>query len=349
MRIAAKRLRYTMEIFQDVYTLYTGVGPEFGKALKAVKALQEHLGVLHDADVLVPQLLEHMARVLHTGYGPQTPAPSSAQNASPAFKKGKPTPKGIPGAKTAKEIESLPIAGVHRVDYLACQGLLNLCTKTRSDRDARYARLVQDWQQLKSEFLFDRLRQLIASSKEEEETDTERPLVVSTSMVSETGSVIASVPEVLPSDSPALPLAPSDRPEDTENVEDVSPRKNSQVQRAPGEPGHVAAARRRVPARPNTSPPDAARKGKEGHGAEEGRGKREEGRDTTQPPKPDRLRPKSKSHLSHLFRRTQRFCAHCATFRAWDRYGYGRWRRRGLAACTSCALPRWNSCLRFPA
>jgi hypothetical protein len=296
MRIAAKRLRYTMEIFQDVYTLYTAMGPEFGRALKAVKALQEHLGVLHDADVLVPQLLEHMARVLHAGYGPQasSPTPISGKNAKPRHDRGKSARNGAPAAQISKVIQALPIAGVHRVDYLACQGLLNLCTKTRSDRDARYTQLVQDWQRLKSELLFDRLRQLIAISTEEEDQDEESPLAVETPTMSEAGSVSDSIPDARHSDPTALPLtAPNDRPEDTENVEDVSTRKNSQVQRAPGEPGHVAAARRRVPARPGASPPDAARKGKEGRGAEAGRGKREEGKDTTQNPKSNHPAPKS--------------------------------------------------------
>ena len=181
MRIAAKRLRYTMEIFQDVYTLYTNVGPEFGKALKAVKALQEHLGVLHDADVLVPQLLEHLARVLQAGYGPQIslPVPRGGKNAHSGHGKDKSPKNGAQASPAAKDVEALPIAGVHRVDYLACQGLLNLCTKTRNDRDARYAQLVQDWQRLKSEFLFDRLRQLIATPSQEETigSSTERTTV----------------------------------------------------------------------------------------------------------------------------------------------------------------------------
>ena len=54
MRIAAKRLRYCMEIFQAVITNYTAYGKEFSKATEQIKALQEHLGEIHDADVLVP-------------------------------------------------------------------------------------------------------------------------------------------------------------------------------------------------------------------------------------------------------------------------------------------------------
>lgn len=47
MRIEAKRLRYTMEIFSD---LYDG---SLGEFIHTTRVLQEHLGVLHDADVWI--------------------------------------------------------------------------------------------------------------------------------------------------------------------------------------------------------------------------------------------------------------------------------------------------------
>jgi CHAD domain-containing protein len=50
MRIAAKRLRYTLEIFAPFY------GREFSLAIEKIKGFQEQLGSIHDADVLVPQL-----------------------------------------------------------------------------------------------------------------------------------------------------------------------------------------------------------------------------------------------------------------------------------------------------
>ncbi len=50
MRIAAKRLRYTMELFTPVF------GKDFGQALKVVEDIQERLGAIHDADVIVPLL-----------------------------------------------------------------------------------------------------------------------------------------------------------------------------------------------------------------------------------------------------------------------------------------------------
>jgi CHAD domain-containing protein len=55
MRIAAKRLRYTLEIFMPLY------GKQFDKPLKLIKEVQERLGSLHDCDVWV-QFLDEFAQ-----------------------------------------------------------------------------------------------------------------------------------------------------------------------------------------------------------------------------------------------------------------------------------------------
>jgi hypothetical protein len=47
MRIAAKRLRYTLELFRDYLPEQTG------ECIKALKGLQDALGLLHDCDVLI--------------------------------------------------------------------------------------------------------------------------------------------------------------------------------------------------------------------------------------------------------------------------------------------------------
>lgn len=50
LRIAAKRLRYTLEVFEDVL-------PEASKdAVKEVEQIQEELGTLHDSDVMIALL-----------------------------------------------------------------------------------------------------------------------------------------------------------------------------------------------------------------------------------------------------------------------------------------------------
>src|SRR5579871_2100911 len=132
MRIAAKRLRYTLESFQKVYATYSPFGKEFDAAIETIKALQEHLGEIHDADVLVPRLTEHLVGMLKDGYG--------------------------------KERHGEPRVGVHFVDFEAGEGVLTLCRESRAVRDARYALLLQDWKALKQRGFFERLQGLLRAA-----------------------------------------------------------------------------------------------------------------------------------------------------------------------------------------
>lgn len=132
MRIAAKRLRYTMEIFQEVYTAYTDSGKEFAATLEEVKGLQDHLGEIHDADVLVPLLTAQAMKLL--------------------------TPKGRRGKRAE-------IVGAHHLDYDACLGLLTLCAESRHQREDRFALLLSDWARLKAERTFETFRSLCLDLK----------------------------------------------------------------------------------------------------------------------------------------------------------------------------------------
>jgi CHAD domain-containing protein len=129
MRIAAKRLRYSMEIFQPVYSDFTPHGMEFEKATEQIKEVQEHLGEIHDADVLVPRLEEHLARLLQEGHGHDD--------------------RG--------ELRT----GVNLVDLDACQGLLTLCLQARDERAARYKRFLNEWQLLRKKQFFENLVSLL--------------------------------------------------------------------------------------------------------------------------------------------------------------------------------------------
>jgi CHAD domain-containing protein len=64
MRIAAKKLRYTMELFAPFRDKW------FSAAIERVKALQEALGEIHDTDVLIPRLITHARRELKGGIEP---------------------------------------------------------------------------------------------------------------------------------------------------------------------------------------------------------------------------------------------------------------------------------------
>ncbi|HLJ55407.1 MAG TPA: CHAD domain-containing protein [Chthonomonadaceae bacterium] len=135
MRIAAKRLRYSMEIFQPLLIESAEYAKPFSEVTERVKALQEHLGEIHDADVLVPRLEEQMARMLK-------------------------------GAR-AKSGKKGPPVGVDLVDLDGCQGILRICQDVRRERAARYRSLRKDWALYKKQRVFDNLRDLLREAAED--------------------------------------------------------------------------------------------------------------------------------------------------------------------------------------
>ena len=56
MRIAAKRLRYTMEIFASSFP-----GEDFATLYENVKSIQEQIGDIHDCDVRVPLMRTYLS------------------------------------------------------------------------------------------------------------------------------------------------------------------------------------------------------------------------------------------------------------------------------------------------
>ncbi len=57
MRIACKRLRYLLEIFEIAFPA------DLGPFIDEIKDLQDLLGEIHDRDVQVPMLLDHLERL----------------------------------------------------------------------------------------------------------------------------------------------------------------------------------------------------------------------------------------------------------------------------------------------
>lgn len=131
MRIAAKRLRYTMELFASYY------GPEFKGAIGRVKKIQEQLGDIHDADVLLPELARYLGQSLRKETSPNH------------------------GEQTM---------GVYAVDIEAATGLLSLCRSRRESRDAVYTQFLQTWTAMRSEGFFDRLWVIANGKAPEDET-----------------------------------------------------------------------------------------------------------------------------------------------------------------------------------
>jgi hypothetical protein len=120
MRIAAKRMRYTMELFAPFY------GPDFAKAILSVKEIQEDLGVIHDADVLVPEMEAFLRKELK------------------------------PRKKRKRQVD-----GVHAADLDAAAGVVELCRRKRDERDERYRRFLATWNRLRTEGFFESIRAML--------------------------------------------------------------------------------------------------------------------------------------------------------------------------------------------
>lgn len=119
MRIAAKRLRYTMELFAPFYST------DFKDALEQIKAIQEHLGNIHDADVLVPQLQAHLQQGLKV-------------SAKQAIREG-----------------------VYSSDLEAATGLLIICRRKKDERKATYRHFLGEWRQLRKTGFIENLKLII--------------------------------------------------------------------------------------------------------------------------------------------------------------------------------------------
>ena len=118
MRIAAKRLRYLLELSEPLF------GPPAKKGAKEAKALQDLLGEIHDCDELLPLVDGHVARLRAEDAAAvvQSAAPG-ADDLDPALSKGAP----------------------NRSRY---RGLELLMVHARARRDLLHTRFVHEWQAL---------------------------------------------------------------------------------------------------------------------------------------------------------------------------------------------------------
>jgi hypothetical protein len=139
MRIAAKRLRYTLEIFAPA------IGEGMPAIINVMKMLQDHLGVIHDADVLVPELELHLRSLLQ--------------------------PRG--------KHRKAPV-GVHSVDLEGAAGIITLCRNKRSERDVRYEKFIAAWQQLREEGFFDSVNDLVRQRAAQEVEEAAEAAQIST-------------------------------------------------------------------------------------------------------------------------------------------------------------------------
>ena len=135
MRLAAKRLRYSQELFLPLYKGYSRYGAEFNASIKQMKRLQELLGNIHDADLMVPRITERIAFMVENGFG----------------------------MNDAGE----PVAGVRLIDLDSCQGAVALCLEIRNEREAWFQELLMEWDRLKKNGCFENFISLLETAEEE--------------------------------------------------------------------------------------------------------------------------------------------------------------------------------------
>ncbi len=122
LRIAAKRLRYTLEIFADVL-------PEESTAVvEEVTQIQEELGALHDSDVMIALLSLRLEQPQHTN------------------------DKGHINGKHAQAVEAQQKAGKHLITNLDLVAhLLDSHTAPTKEQHNGLKRLLRDTQQQRQE------------------------------------------------------------------------------------------------------------------------------------------------------------------------------------------------------
>ena len=131
MRIAAKRLRYVLEIIGHCF------GAAGARAQEEAKWLQEVLGEIHDCDVLIPRVEEEIATA------------ALARTRSRSWI-GRRTPDALPAL-----VRGVPNGRVHR-------GLVTLEAALQARRRLLYARFLDRWDTLIAQGFRTRLENALA-------------------------------------------------------------------------------------------------------------------------------------------------------------------------------------------
>jgi hypothetical protein len=178
MRIAAKRLRYILEV----------TGPAFGAyartAVRMTKDLQDLLGEIHDCDVQIPEvsaLLEHLV----------------AEDASVLATRAGGADDLAPGA-----VRRAP----HRADYA---GLMALIVHLRARRDLLFARFLELWRDYERKGYRARLEFAVSERSEVRPPPLAAPAAEA---IAGDGASLAEAPAAAPAepDAAADPVAPAD-------------------------------------------------------------------------------------------------------------------------------------------
>jgi hypothetical protein len=145
MRIAAKRLRYALELTAPAF------GPEARKAARTTKRLQEVLGDIHDCDEMLPRVSDHIDRLrAEDAAAVREAAPFGAPDIGPALARAAP----------------------NRDCY---QGLEALAAYLRARREVLYARFIDEWSRLELQGFRKRLERALEEPARPAEAVPEPP------------------------------------------------------------------------------------------------------------------------------------------------------------------------------
>lgn len=151
MRIACKRLRYLLEIFAVAFP-----GVDLDPFLGEVKGLQDLLGDIHDRDVQIPMLEEHLAWLTAREAGAARRLVAEAGARPPRRRRGRP---GGPADEAAfrafqRQLEIGRRAGER-------PGVHALIARRRRERDELFRRFTDEWRRLKRERFRARLQEAL--------------------------------------------------------------------------------------------------------------------------------------------------------------------------------------------
>jgi hypothetical protein len=144
LRIAAKRLRYSLELFR--FSLPSGAGG----LIDEVKEIQEHIGDMHDADVMIERVLEGIM-------GDSQRRMERLLEIASAVDRGT-------VAQLHQRIKSAMSSRATPRDELA---YLTLIAQRANDRDLAYERFITAWHRLEETDFPSRLRRLTGQLPDE--------------------------------------------------------------------------------------------------------------------------------------------------------------------------------------
>ena len=133
MRISAKRLRYTLELFAGDF------GGEGERAIAQIREVQEMLGTLHDIDVRINLIEDELAST----------SLEHARTLSPRL-----------AASDASEHQSIVSSALRPPPDDPRRGLVSLLSRQHGQRQEQYRRFVERWATLHSEGMRRRLVRL---------------------------------------------------------------------------------------------------------------------------------------------------------------------------------------------